>query len=124
MIRRPPRSTLFPYTTLFRSLVRFWPKLLRPAPTDLCVGSPLGEIFRKNVPGRHIGVTPEPLGVHPYLTFCDHRELLARHQALHSGEGGGRGDDHLKIRGALDANTIASLFVDPLANDGIFQQHI
>src|SRR2546426_12133980 len=28
MIRRPPRSTLFPYTTLFRSLllgVRFWP---------------------------------------------------------------------------------------------------
>src|SRR2546423_12455809 len=27
MIRRPPRSTLFPYTTLFRSLVR---RLLRP----------------------------------------------------------------------------------------------
>src|SRR5437764_11499933 len=27
MIRRPPRSTLFPYTTLFRSLVD-----LRPAP--------------------------------------------------------------------------------------------
>src|SRR6202040_4356060 len=24
MIRRPPRSTLFPYTTLFRS-VRYWP---------------------------------------------------------------------------------------------------
>src|SRR2546429_6965696 len=23
MIRRPPRSTLFPYTTLFRSVVRF-----------------------------------------------------------------------------------------------------
>src|SRR2546425_3641959 len=26
MIRRPPRSTLFPYTTLFRSLVRKSPK--------------------------------------------------------------------------------------------------
>src|SRR2546426_2662192 len=25
MIRRPPRSTLFPYTTLFRSRVRFQP---------------------------------------------------------------------------------------------------
>src|SRR2546426_6445392 len=25
MIRRPPRSTLFPYTTLFRSLVKFRP---------------------------------------------------------------------------------------------------
>src|SRR3712207_7095769 len=24
MIRRPPRSTLFPYTTLFRSLARQW----------------------------------------------------------------------------------------------------
>src|SRR2546426_2111708 len=24
MIRRPPRSTLFPYTTLFRSLWRMW----------------------------------------------------------------------------------------------------
>src|SRR5258708_33802655 len=24
MIRRPPRSTLFPYTTLFRSLERIW----------------------------------------------------------------------------------------------------
>src|SRR5258705_4564205 len=26
MIRRPPRSTLFPYTTLFRSLIRGMPK--------------------------------------------------------------------------------------------------
>src|SRR3712207_8165664 len=26
MIRRPPRSTLFPYTTLFRSLVRVAPR--------------------------------------------------------------------------------------------------
>src|SRR3712207_8459275 len=24
MIRRPPRSTLFPYTTLFRSRIGFW----------------------------------------------------------------------------------------------------
>src|SRR2546426_7329559 len=29
MIRRPPRSTLFPYTTLFRSWVRF-ARLVRP----------------------------------------------------------------------------------------------
>src|SRR2546426_3824503 len=26
MIRRPPRSTLFPYTTLFRSVARGWGK--------------------------------------------------------------------------------------------------
>src|SRR3712207_7056784 len=31
MIRRPPRSTLFPYTTLFRSVDRG----VRPAPGDL-----------------------------------------------------------------------------------------
>src|SRR2546426_11891925 len=28
MIRRPPRSTLFPYTTLFRSLLKQYEKLL------------------------------------------------------------------------------------------------
>src|SRR2546429_2904221 len=38
MIRRPPRSTLFPYTTLFRSLIRLaspkrgTPRKGRPAP--------------------------------------------------------------------------------------------
>src|SRR3712207_7982217 len=36
MIRRPPRSTLFPYTTLFRSLdlnrPARWPHLAPPAP--------------------------------------------------------------------------------------------
>src|SRR2546423_10017853 len=26
MIRRPPRSTLFPYTTLFRSKINIWPR--------------------------------------------------------------------------------------------------
>src|SRR3989441_4964934 len=42
MIRRPPRSTLFPYTTLFRSIIQafenLFPKLFQPAsemPPDL-----------------------------------------------------------------------------------------
>src|SRR2546430_4445861 len=30
MIRRPPRSTLFPYTTLFRSRLLIWPERVRP----------------------------------------------------------------------------------------------
>src|SRR3712207_7422050 len=34
MIRRPPRSTLFPYTTLFRSLQRLLPRL---PPLDLAL---------------------------------------------------------------------------------------
>src|SRR3712207_8895897 len=36
MIRRPPRSTLFPYTTLFRSR-----RALRPAHRDFAVGADL-----------------------------------------------------------------------------------
>src|SRR5258707_10642514 len=38
MIRRPPRSTLFPYTTLFRSLIA---ALVRRLDVDLAAG-PLG----------------------------------------------------------------------------------
>src|SRR2546425_2299792 len=34
MIRRPPRSTLFPYTTLFRSRSQRTPDILRPAIGD------------------------------------------------------------------------------------------
>src|SRR2546421_6092453 len=37
MIRRPPRSTLFPYTTLFRSLLFCWgwPDTGQAAPNDV-----------------------------------------------------------------------------------------
>src|SRR3989442_11349378 len=35
MIRRPPRSTLFPYTTLFRSLVKRAMDQGRPAPKNV-----------------------------------------------------------------------------------------
>src|SRR5436190_8403062 len=33
MLRRPPRSTLFPYTTLFRSVVIAWQNLPSPSQT-------------------------------------------------------------------------------------------
>src|SRR5438034_4394344 len=43
MIRRPPRSTLFPYTTLFRSLLDLNPSLLRGlAPAGYSVHVPKG----------------------------------------------------------------------------------
>src|SRR2546429_2575315 len=35
MIRRPPRSTLFPYTTLFRSMRHFW-SVKRDVVVDEC----------------------------------------------------------------------------------------
>src|SRR5256885_11496000 len=41
MIRRPPRSTLFPYTTLFRSLIQFRARAI--APVEFDVGHGQGE---------------------------------------------------------------------------------
>src|SRR5256885_3218642 len=41
MIRRPPRSTLFPYTTLFRSDARFVEKLATP---DVTIADIIGDV--------------------------------------------------------------------------------
>src|SRR3712207_7068408 len=41
MIRRPPRSTLFPYTTLFRSGVKLRPELLQQIQQE--VGAKIGK---------------------------------------------------------------------------------
>src|SRR3712207_8625342 len=49
MIRRPPRSTLFPYTTLFRSVVfhEYMHRLLaaHPAPVPLWFNEGLAEFY-------------------------------------------------------------------------------
>src|SRR5207248_11320533 len=44
MIRRPPRSTLFPYTTLFRSNSGLWPKVVVPMITSPLAGFFLGAL--------------------------------------------------------------------------------
>src|SRR5258706_5764503 len=54
MIRRPPRSTLFPYTTLFRSLHHF----LRPAALAGDVGRQRLHVARVRAP-RHLLVGRE-----------------------------------------------------------------
>src|SRR2546422_2263604 len=59
MIRRPPRSTLFPYTTLFRSPT--------PAPERASAGEDLGA-------SHHAGQRRAP----PLCTL--HRPIEARHQ--------------------------------------------
>src|SRR5690349_22022724 len=51
MIRRPPRSTLFPYTTLFRSvLVAFWgvkPRMMAPPSEEpLMAPSVRGDVLK------------------------------------------------------------------------------
>src|SRR2546426_5460852 len=49
MIRRPPRSTLFPYTTLFRSRIARAAQVVAPAADAV---NPLGEIDDLEVGGE------------------------------------------------------------------------
>src|SRR2546425_3406833 len=54
MIRRPPRSTLFPYTTLFRSVASSW--IRRPCPMRIS-----GPRFPPSCePNAPLGCTSEP----------------------------------------------------------------
>src|SRR3712207_8953490 len=67
MIRRPPRSTLFPYTTLFRSDVG------GPARQHAAVGR------------RHVGVGADD-GRHLPVQVPAERDLLARGLGVHRSE--------------------------------------
>ena len=65
MIRRPPRSTLFPYTTLFRSFVGIIPGGL----IYTWVGSQLGEVFERGE-SPNLGIIFEPQILLPILGLC------------------------------------------------------
>src|SRR5258708_31941559 len=57
MIRRPPRSTLFPYTTLFRSRVQtFYPSVTTEAEAKLVELTPGSETSNINITVE--GLTP------------------------------------------------------------------
>src|SRR2546428_2382685 len=71
MIRRPPRSTLFPYTTLFRSRPGQVPQL-----EDLLVGIVEGRLARDLDAGRDLGVDRKSTRLNSshdqisYAVFC------------------------------------------------------
>src|SRR5258708_29833549 len=50
MIRRPPRSTLFPYTTLFRSIVREIPQV--PPPRHKRAALSVRDHLEKDIAGQ------------------------------------------------------------------------
>src|SRR5947199_1550403 len=58
MLRRPPRSTLFPYTTLFRSLCERQRK--RTARIERCAGK---TAEARDEHGRHVAHTPSALAI-------------------------------------------------------------
>src|SRR3712207_7744691 len=73
MIRRPPRSTLFPYTTLFRSAVN----------DDARVGGRLRRIHLSPDPARVIpGVKALAAGAVPELRSEEHTSELQSRQYL------------------------------------------
>src|SRR2546425_10479255 len=61
MIRRPPRSTLFPYTTLFRSSRSVRPQPPRPPEREGCILSPMPDEAPKRliVVGDRVLIAPE-----------------------------------------------------------------
>src|SRR2546427_10559914 len=72
MIRRPPRSTLFPYTTLFRShavlAAGVWSPQIRALPRPLPVEPLRGQM----------AATAWPDGCPPAILYHDHGYVLAR----------------------------------------------
>src|ERR1035441_11087671 len=84
MIRRPPRSTLFPYTTLFRSLT---PQLRAAKPCQLVTHfSTKGKIRRAIAIARG---SPYRGGPHPPKVGCAvPRSLLILERIDHSAETG------------------------------------
>src|SRR3712207_6961792 len=83
MIRRPPRSTLFPYTTLFRSL-------LRPgAPRDPTLQDPMC-VFQL-VKKHFARYTPEMV---EQITGCPKERMVEVAETLLANSGPDRSEEH------------------------------
>src|SRR3989454_12808306 len=83
MIRRPPRSTLFPYTTLFRSH--------RRAPRDERMGAaePIARTKRRGVAAAGAGAGRRRARTFVALVLLE--ALAASHPRRATGQGGGPG---------------------------------
>src|SRR2546430_15990935 len=96
MIRRPPRSTLFPYTTLFRSLAHPRPPRAKAPPLDVPVAEPVlgsaavclvavDEVEPIASRGDRAVDTVDRLDVASCITRLDRRDPI---QSLHRGQSG------------------------------------
>src|SRR3712207_6953983 len=73
MIRRPPRSTLFPYTTLFRSLMRWAWGAQEVRPTQLDKQASYVRAFLGGLPGKHHLVTYKGFGYELRVAEADRK---------------------------------------------------
>src|SRR2546429_9250147 len=82
MIRRPPRSTLFPYTTLFRS------PLLGPSGFQIQNQEPIAKVVRKEREGhsfsrgRRIKDEGEPLSRRAHPDFCNQLSKIENQEPI------------------------------------------
>src|SRR3712207_6866685 len=87
MIRRPPRSTLFPYTTLFRSLVtpcyshhQPSPCLPEMAPHHQHISCQFPELVFVT-PNEHMLFPPHTVLPHHFISFCRSEEHTSELQS-------------------------------------------
>src|SRR2546427_2084747 len=78
MIRRPPRSTLFPYTTLFRSLLDEPTAGMSPEETDETM-----RLIRELATGRTVILVEHKMKV--VMRISDHITVLHQGQVLAEG---------------------------------------
>src|SRR5207247_10135748 len=79
MIRRPPRSTLFPYTTLFRSATAASPAAGRPGPAGRAARAPATWADRKST---RLNSSHEWIS---YAVFCLKKKKKKSHKKRGSG---------------------------------------
>src|SRR5437899_8489558 len=86
MIRRPPRSTLFPYTTLFRSLLRLaeaeerhaarWEKRLAELGASVpTLADTLGKRLSRWIDRKSTRLNSSHLGI-SYAVFCLKKKII------------------------------------------------
>src|SRR3989454_3777527 len=71
MIRRPPRSTLFPYTTLFRSTLDATGTIATLTPTTPLAA---GTVFTATVAGTVTSAAGTPMGANVVWSFTTDRK--------------------------------------------------
>src|SRR2546422_7640457 len=93
MIRRPPRSTLFPYTTLFRSVRRYHrPVLLVHDPLERQVEAHRRRQRAAEHDALGVDAVSEEVRAHGLAAVPEINELQRRQRALHREERARRGD--------------------------------
>src|SRR6266568_5396851 len=81
MIRRPPRSTLFPYTTLFRSRARPAPRTPAPAAQDPTASRPETAASTRTGPASPVTETRSAADSCGHLARSNHAHTKARSRA-------------------------------------------